>query len=216
MKKLFFIIALMLPMGVFAQNEWETPDAGQAEPKVEKVKKVKKVKTVDAEDAKYLAGAVPEVDGRVVFTLDVDAKGKSAQEIYDIVYAELEKLTKTSNQFEDSRIAIVNKKEHVIAARYKEWLVFNQSFISLDRTEFNYTLIARCSDGHLTLTMERMSYNYEADRDGGFKVAADEWITDKYALNKKKTKLSKVSGKFRRKTIDRKDYIFGVMANALK
>ena len=38
---------------------------------------------------------------------------------------------------------------------------------------------------------------------------AEEWIDDDNALNKKKNKLSKMSGKFRRKTIDRKDYLFG-------
>ena len=47
-------------------------------------------------------------------------------------------------------------------------------------------------------------------------VKADEWITDKYALNKKKTKLLKGSGKFRRKTIDRKDNIFGKICKALQ
>jgi len=37
---------------------------------------------------------------------------------------------------------------------------------------------------------------------------AEEWITDRYGLNKKQTKLARVSGKFRKKTIDRKDYLF--------
>ena len=37
---------------------------------------------------------------------------------------------------------------------------------------------------------------------------AEDWITDKWGLNKKQTKLARVSGKFRRKTIDRKDYLF--------
>ena len=41
-----------------------------------------------------------------------------------------------------------------------------------------------------------------------FHYSAEEWITDKYCVNKKHTKLLPVSGKFRRKTIDRKDYLF--------
>ena len=44
---------------------------------------------------------------------------------------------------------------------------------------------------------------------------ANEWITDRYGLNKKKTKLARVSGKFRRKTIDRKDYLFEKFTIAL-
>ena len=50
----------------------------------------------------------------------------------------------------------------------------------------------------------------------GMSVKADDWITDKHALNKKKTKLYKGSGKFRRKTIDRKDNIFGKICKALE
>ena len=49
----------------------------------------------------------------------------------------------------------------------------------------------------------------------GMQVKAEEWITDKYALNKKGTKLSRISGKFRRKTIDRKDNIFQRIEAAL-
>ena len=44
---------------------------------------------------------------------------------------------------------------------------------------------------------------------------AEEWITDEWALNKKGNKLSKYSGKFRCKTIDRKDNIFGRVCKAL-
>ena len=50
----------------------------------------------------------------------------------------------------------------------------------------------------------------------GMEVNAEEWITDENALNKAKTKLLKYSGKFRRKTIDRKDEIFENITNALK
>lgn len=113
---------------------------------------------------------------------------------------------------------MVNKGEHIIAARYKEWLVFQNSFLSLDRTVFNYTIIAKTSDGHLHLTMERMGYQYEKDRadvSEGLETKAEDWITDQEALTKKKDKLAKYSGKFRRKTIDRKDYIFGQICQTL-
>jgi colicin import membrane protein len=156
------------------------------------------------------------VDGKVVFTLDKDVPGKNAQQIYDIVYQVLERMTTGENQFKESQISLVNKAEHVIAARYREWLVFKNSFLSLDRTVFDYTIIANCSDGHLNLTLSRIFYSYEVDREGGgLETKAEEWITDEYALNKSKTKLSKYSGKFRRKTIDRKDEIFEIINNAL-
>ena len=55
--------------------------------------------------------------------------------------------------------------------------------------------------------MTRIYYNYDTERKP-IKYIAEEWITDKYAVNKKRTRLYPVSGKFRRKTIDRKDFIF--------
>ena len=65
--------------------------------------------------------------------------------------------------------------------------------------------------------MERISYAYEMNRKdaAGMKEKAEDWITDKHALNKKQTKLSPLSGKFRRKTIDRKDNIFQRVCQAI-
>ena len=63
--------------------------------------------------------------------------------------------------------------------------------------------------------MTRIHYWYEEDIDGGYKYKAEKWITDKEALNKSKTNLAKVSGKFRQKTIDLKDRIFNEIQSAL-
>lgn len=137
----------------------------------------------------------------------------SADSIYSKVYDVISQIVeegKSQDLQPAGRIAAVNKSEHTIAARLKEWLVFSSNFISLDRTVFNYTLVAQATDGHIHVTLDRISYAYEMDRKDteGLKVKAEEWITDQYALNKKGTKLSRISGKFRRKTIDRKDNIF--------
>lgn len=72
-----------------------------------------------------------------------------------------------------SRVALVNDAEHVIANTMDEWLVFSQSFISLDRTEFKYQLIAKISDNHLNLSLGRIIYNYEEGRSTGFKEPAE-------------------------------------------
>jgi len=186
----------------FAQNVWEKPVAGPTQT-VEKAVKPNP-------DEKYLAGAVPEEEGKVQWTLDVDVPGKSAGQIYDIMYKCLEDLTKQENQLEGSCVALVNKKDNIIVATIKEWLVFKDQFLSLDRTKFNYTLVAECSDNHLTVKMGRIFYRYEEGRrtPGGNIYKAEEWINDKNALNKKKTRLLPGSAKFRRKTIDRKDYLF--------
>lgn len=210
MKLFFILLAYFIPTIAMAQSVWEKPttdydnkDDKTVERKVEKPSK----------DTKYLAGAVPEVDGKVEWQLDVDVPGKTADQIYSIMLNCLTDLTKTENQLEGSSVALVNKQEHIVAASIKEWLVFTDKFLMLDRTKFNYTLIAYCKDNHLTVTMGRISYRYEDNRsdDGGYVYKAEEWINDENALNRKKTRLLPGSAKFRRKTIDRKDYLFDVI-----
>ena len=63
--------------------------------------------------------------------------------------------------------------------------------------------------------MLHIRYLYEEER-APQRLSAEEWITDKEAVNKKNTKLLPLSGKFRRKTIDRKDYLFNKFESLLK
>jgi colicin import membrane protein len=208
MKKIIIALIALFPLVMNAQNVWEKPENNSQQQ--QKKKKALIEKNLANEDPKYLAGAIPLVDGKIVFTLDQDVPGKSAQQIYDILFNVLNQMTKEEGQFKESQVALVNKQDHIIAARFKEWLVFQNTFLSLDRTIFNYTIIAKCSDGHANITLSRMSYQYEIDRPDteAVETVAEDWITDENALNKKKTKLAKYTGKFRRKTIDRKDNIF--------
>lgn len=210
------------PLLCAAQSEWETPNAQKptqsttlnrgttsdkntTNPKATKVLK----------DAKYLQdGIVPEKDGKIVFSHNIDIKGKTVAEIYDNVYATLDSIAKEDDQI-NSGIALINRKEHIIAAQYSEWLTFSKTFISVDRTKFNYTIIARCSDGHLSLTLERISYDYDEQRSTGYHATAEEMIADSKAVNKKHTKLIFGPAKFRRSTIDRIEQIFAFIDNSL-
>ena len=167
-------------------------------------------------DPKYLTGAVPlNAEGKVVFTLDIDVPDKNAQQIYDRVYAYLNNMSQEGEQ-QGSRIVLVNQNEKAIVAKYTEWLTFSESFIALDRTLFSYTIISRCSDNHLQLTLERISYNYEKGHQGELKSKAENYITDQYALNKNRTSMINGPAKFRRKTIDRKNQIFENITRALQ
>lgn len=196
---------------------WAIPVAVAAKPK-EAAKPANKLAngTTAKVDMKYLAGAITYNDeNKIEFTLDTDANGKTAKQIYDIVLKYMSELTQNEQNIA-SRVALVNDAEHVIANTMDEWLVFSQSFISLDRTEFKYQLIARISDNHLNLSLCRIIYNYEEGRSTGFKEPAEEVISDKIALNKKQNDLAKIFGKFRRCTIDRKDQIFAELAALVK
>lgn len=168
----------------------------------------KKAAANDASKVDYLEGAVPEIDGTVTWTLSLDVPGQTADQIFDKMGQIAYEMTQEENQLENSRIALADKDNHQLAVSFHEWLVFSRHALSLDRTELRFVLMATASDGHLDVTMSRINYLYEKERTGGEKYKAETWITDKYALNKAKTKLYPVSGKFRRKTIDRKNEIF--------
>ena len=207
------------------ENTTETSEgAGWVVPTVtEEVEEKKVEKTAEGvvlkEDPKYLAGAIQlNAEGKVEFVLDTQASGKSADEIYNIVFQYMSKLIKNEQNI-NSRIALVNrnnKNEQIIACIMDEWFVFNQSFISLDRSETKYQLVATISDNHLHLSMTRIVFNYEEGRSTGFKEPAENVITDKYALTKKKNDLAKIYGKFRRGTIDRKDQIFNDLTKLVR
>ena len=200
MKKLLIAMLLSLPLTMVAQNTWEMPEAnGQ---------------TVNP-DQKYLVGAVPMVDGKVVFNTVVEAPGKSAAQIYAIVRQYLQSMTKEANQFEQSRIILDDSVNYEVAGSYQEWLVFKATALVLDRTRLMYNLDVKCLDGKADITMTRIYYLYEEERDPQT-FRAEEWITDEVGLTKKKNKLSRVAGKFRRKTIDRKDYLFNKISELLK
>lgn len=207
------------------ENTTETSEgAGWVVPTMtEEVEEKKVEKTAEGvvlkEDPKYLAGAIQlNAEGKVEFVLDTQASGKSADEIYNIVFQYMSKLIKNEQNI-NSRIALVNrnnKNEQIIACIMDEWFVFNQSFISLDRSETKYQLVATISDNHLHLSMTRIVFNYEEGRSTGFKEPAENVITDKYALTKKKNDLAKIYGKFRRGTIDRKDQIFNNLTKLVR
>lgn len=207
------------------ENTTETSEgAGWVVPTVtEEIEEKKVEKTAEGvvlkEDPKYLAGAIQlNAEGKVEFVLDTQANGKSADEIYNIVFQYMSKLIKNEQNI-NSRIPLVNrnnKNEQIIACIMDEWFVFNQSFISLDRSETKYQLVATISDNHLHLSMTRIVFNYEEGRSTGFKEPAENVITDKYALTKKKNDLAKIYGKFRRGTIDRKDQIFNDLTKLVR
>ena len=85
------MLLAMMPLGLWAQdNTWERSEEEQQQEETVKVK-------VNP-DQKYLRGAVPEVDGKVVFTKTVQAPGKSAAEVFNIVRSYLKRAIREKNQ----------------------------------------------------------------------------------------------------------------------
>lgn len=157
------------------------------------------------EDQKYLAGAIPEEGGKVVFTKEINMPSLSKGQIYDIMYQWAEKFFSE----EGRRLVYSDKDKGDIAAVGEEYLVFQSTALSLDRTLMDYRVTIECEDNAAKIKLAgiRYEYNVSYQREPE-KYTAEEWITDKYALNKKKDKLNRGNGKFRRKTVDFAENMF--------
>ena len=208
-KLVWTMLFVSMPMVSFAQNTWEKKETKQQEASAAVVEVAK-----PNPDAKYLKGAVPMEDGKVVFRKEIEAPGKTAFQIYNIIGQFLQDETKEENQL-NSTLIKADTTDYELGASYEEWLVFRNNAISLDRSRFYYVLIAHCQNGKATIEMSHIRYLYEEERNPQ-RYKAEEWITDEEAVNKKNTKLQPIVGKFRRKTIDRKDYLFNKLEGLLK
>lgn len=165
------------------------------------------------DDSKYLAGAVPEEDGKVVFSKEFSIPGMSQDEIYARMKKWME-LRLKKNQNEDSRVVYTNQEKGQVIGMGEEWMVFASTALSLDRTRVSYQLSAFCQPEKCEFRIEKIRYTYREGRDQE-KYVAEEWITDEYALNKKKTKLVMGLAKWRRKTVDFADNLCVEVAEAL-
>lgn len=162
------------------------------------------------DDSRYLAGAVPEVEGKVVFSKEFSIPGMSQDEIFDRMMAWMDKRLK-ENKNQGSRVAYSDKEKGMIAGVGEEWMVFRSSALSLDRTWINYQITVTCRPELCLVEFEKIRFTYRDEE----KYTAEDWIADKYALNKSKTKLVRGLAKWRRKTVDFADELFASAAQAL-
>lgn len=155
------------------------------------------IKAQEKNDSKYLAGAVPEVDGRVVFTKEYHIPGLTKEEIFSRALNWMQ--TRLAKQQNNSRVVLQEMEKGQIVGLDDEWIVFSSTALSLDRTRILCQLYVSCADEKCRLEVTKMSFVY---REGKEKYKAEEWIVDKYALNKRQDKLVLGLAKWRRKTVD--------------
>jgi len=165
-------------------------------------------------DIRYMAGAVPEVNGKVVLTRIVEVPaGLTQQEVMNRVDAWLVRCTKDERMHYNQRLpkAADNELQH----SYSMELTFSKSFLAHDFAELAYVLAVRYEGGQLVMEMSHINYKYNENNKLN-KYTAEEMIVDKYALNKKKTKLIFGFKKFRMKTIDLLDELQVSLQNEFK
>ena len=166
----------------------------------------------ESPDRKYLEGAVPEVDGKIVFSRTLETPGLDKAHVF-------QRLLQWGNErfdTERSKVAYHDAEKGEIAIVGEDYLVFSNTALSLDRSLMKYRVLIACDNHSSTLRLTGIRYEYEVSyQREPEKYKAEEWITDKYALNKSKTKLTRISGKFRKATIDFAEEIFDSAAKAL-
>ena len=167
-------------------------------------------KTLDKSE--YQAGAVPTVNGKVVFEESFAAKGDN-KEIMEKAQQWIKK------RFSNPEIIKHNiydeEKPGTIIVKSEEYITFKKKFFVLDRTRITYFLDIEPKENACTMRMYRITYWYDEEYKGGEHFTAEQYITDDEAFNGKKTKLLKKPGKFRVKTIDLKNTLVEDLKNAL-
>ena len=159
-------------------------------------------------DSKYLAGAVPEVDGKVLFSRTITVNKPITD---DRLFELMDKWVSNEYSVQDGsrqRILLSNKEDKSIAAQGDMTLVFKRSALSLDQSNMLYQLILQINGGKCEAVVRSIKYEYN---DAGKKIStfpAEEMITDKYALNKKGDKLNNYYNKLRIYTVDSINALF--------
>ena len=209
------VIALMialLPACTYAQNKGmfaKNPDT-------------KKI----IDDTPYLQGAVPEVNGKVVFSQTIAAPGKSKAELYTLVgsWASARFLQNVENgkwtdkdyfhNLEMSGVKTNDESAGKLLVQGNEELVFRNSFLAKDYTEITYQLHIDIKDGAVSVSMQNISYVYTFSSEKE-RIEAELLITDSESFNKK-SEFYKVNRKFRVKTINLKDELFSEIATTIQ
>ena len=193
MKKIILLLLLVLPMMSFAGSTKE-----------------------DKHAAKYLKGAVPVENGIVTYKKSFKVPGQNEQLLFDnMLFYIKDNLVEKGIVDAHTRLISDGSSDGVISARVEEWLVFTKKFLNIDKTRFRYQITATINGNTVNLIVTQISYLYgeeweeiQPTGNGGTIYRAEEWITDEVALNKKGNTVLPLSGKFRRKTIDRVEEIF--------
>lgn len=185
MKRIILLLLVCLPMLAWAQDE-----------------------------SKYLE-PLPYKDNKITFSTEFKVPSTMNKEkMYETLLAWANKRFQPEKEC-NARVLYTNDKECAIAIGGDEFIIFKMGALSLDQTRIYYQLNIRCEEELCKVDMTRIRYWYEAERNGGDKYTAEEWISDDIALNKTKTKMYPKTGKFRTKTINLKDELFEEIRSAL-
>lgn len=165
-------------------------------------------------DSKYLAGAVPVENGKVVLHRTIDITSNLPQ---DSLYAELMEWARMHYSKAALKFQVTNRNAQARSVEFGivEYVTFKSNTVVLDRTQIIYHLALQIKGNLLEVSMYDISYFYEEER-SPVKMTAEETITDKAALKKNKKDLYRSNAKFRIKTIDLLDQICSMIETQIQ
>lgn len=167
----------------------------------------------------YLAGAVPEQDGKVCFSATIPAEGRTAAQIYAGLSqwasfrfsAGVESGEWTdANYFKNTDFAAIREadaEQGLIVCAANEEMVFTNKMLAKDYTLISYTLRLEVMEGAVAATMTDIIYTYTLAEDDPERITAEDWISDAEAINKK-GQLHRTVARFRIKTVDLANELF--------
>lgn len=185
----------------------------------------KKPMKMNKEMSAYMAGAVPEVDGKVVFSQNIAFAGKTKEQVFANLaqWASLRYMPETEHgmwndkdyykNLLNAKVVVADEQKGLIVCQADEEQVFSNRTFSKDFCRMNYELELKIENSQVVATIKTISYVYSL-AETPERIAAEDWITDKEAINKKGN-LLRMSGKFRVKTIDLKDQLFAEIAESI-
>lgn len=158
------------------------------------------------QNAKYLAGAVPEVDGKIVFSKTIAVNNNiSSKDLFQL----MDKWAKdnyTSDSDSKNRVLLSDQSDLSIACSGDNKLVFKKNAFVLDQASMIYQLIINISEGKCEVVIRNIKYDYPSESKS--LLPAEEVISDEVALDRKKNKIYKRFDKFRIHTVDSVNNIF--------
>ena len=166
-----------------------------------------KENTLDFSDKKYLAGAVPTENGKVVFNRQLDITGIAPQTAIELTRQWAS--GPLANDGYNGKIYDIDNNAGSLAINIDGNLVCKSSAFQLDQATISFVLDVKFNNNKCILTFRNIRYLYAINPNNTRRevIMADNWIVDKEALNKAGTKMYAMNGKFRIRTVQLVDYL---------
>lgn len=163
------------------------------------------------DESKYLKGAVTYDDDKIVFYRNIETPGLSADQIFNAVKG----WSVIEFSGEGQQVLIVNPEKKSVTVRGSRKINVRVGLFP-SKVNANFFAEFACADGVCKIKYLKLHYtNNPSSKNPTDVLTAEEYISDRYALNKAGTKLLGGTGSYRKETIDMIDEITEKAKNAI-